>query len=322
MPSEEESEEYEENLKSHQELMNSITAKALRLSSAYGSGHMVARDRKVRDAILQTVREGVMFSFKVAKGQSAGAQLPFLRPMAVYAALLKNDPTARKDIEMILNESEMELRKNHEYSSLTPFDTESIEEFRKAAGLGALPAELLRNPFRSPGTSRGSVSSSSLSPVPEGSEDEEFQSPGNEVDCKDQEDTSRTFKQARDLDDEHSHGSPPTMRLSVAKTHRDSSFALSASIPDVENSHTLRNARASSVGSPLSATPSSLAADSFFSDGDEPQEGRRKLGSFGRKRSIEDGPSRSRPSRRSRANALFALSESTIQHRESPSDDE
>ncbi|GKY91786.1 hypothetical protein MPSEU_000150300 [Mayamaea pseudoterrestris] len=352
MPSEKESEDHEAAVHGHAAMMHTFVAKAMRMASVFGVGNI--SDDVLSKIVCELVMTGLPSAFS---GDKVGARLPFLRPVSKYLVRLKGNTAALKCIEEELNDLETKLRETLAYEDLPKYDVESIEEFRKAGGFRAFPSKrharakerAVDSVATTTQNSNGSVASNSssciLSSVSENGDEEKED---NDVQSSDKRRQSSSPRHnSKPLSDDNStasllsgdgmisndedsqSGAKVRKRSNEAAQYLSSKRAKSGSLApslDAQTTRTLRGTRLSTVNSPLSSTPSSVAADSVFdrSDGLPTMTGkRRQHGSFGGQRKSSSTMAESvalRPSRPSRSNKLGELSQSTIQHEDSGCD--
>ena len=324
MPSEAQNEEYDAAVTAHCALMDDIVEMAQQLIIAFGSGRI--RDKAILDALCNLLESGLRYVFADDADLPVGARLPFLRPMAKYLGRVKGNDAIKKKIESFLNEKEAILRATPEYADLLAYDLESIVEFRKAGGFNAFP--ISEQPAATTSVaSEDSVSSTSLSPVLEGDEENEEESPFPHEAAAPRDDESASEESlaaaAADMDSD-GEGSQSTAsrkrRVSSASsstTKRPKSDASAGMSEASKSQRTLRNTKYTPVASPLSSTPSSMATESIFDGVD----GKRRRGSFGGKRK-SGADEESAPFRSQKTNKFSGLSESTIQHAECDTDED
>ena len=337
MPTEAESEAHEKALTEHYAVMQDLVGLAQRLICVFGVGPI--RDKALLDAFDQLLVSCLKYVFPDRVDVPVGARLPFLRPMAKYLGRLKGNASLMKKIERSFNEKETKLRATAEYADLLAYDLECIVEFRKAGGFKAFPETKLPAATSSL-ASEESVSSGSLSPVPEGDEDTEDESPSPRKTNAPPDDESSSEESASGgigaaaattttADDLESEGegsqSTASRKRSVASSSSSSSSPTKRLKADTsegsseasKSQRTLRDAKYTPVASPLSSTPSSMPTGSVFDN----VGGKRRHGSFGRKRKSgageESGLFLSR-----KTDKFSGLSESTIQHADSETEED
>jgi hypothetical protein len=137
-PTEEQLQEYENEMKRHNALFQSFEQRASRLSQCLGVGKL--SDARLKPSILSFMQEGVRFAFEgttrdVEDDLVLGSRLPFLTILSKYSMWIKKNKEQMDVLKAFILEQEDALYANPEVDEVHEDDLAALNAFKASLGI-------------------------------------------------------------------------------------------------------------------------------------------------------------------------------------------